>query len=266
MFFTYKEKGPATVLMYPSNQRPMTKYDITPNIPGKPNPIKEWRKQLKPSISDNFVQSNPTIQALENSVKTSTDMNLCKAQDNIYFLNDCKGVDSSSCVTGSFQIRRSASTVINKQFCWNSKQYLQSRCKTFDQNQTLGAHVDGNNYLRSSCVTYTDISSGDLTYNGDNFNSKIVTCNSSNNPIIYKPNNRVFKQQGGVSSSSRIARLKYDTIRNSTNKYDSLSANLDSSSHILNRKPVPCRGWRPRGKRPFSATDACIYTLNSANM
>jgi hypothetical protein len=31
-------------------------------------------------------------------------------------------------------------------------------------------------------------------------------------PVIYKPNNSQFAQQGGVSSSTRIARLKYDTI------------------------------------------------------
>jgi hypothetical protein len=44
---------------------------------------------------------------------------------------------------------------------------------------------------------------------------------STNNPaglqpvyvaVIYKPNNSQFAQQGGVSSSTRIARLKYDTI------------------------------------------------------
>ena len=266
MIFTYKHKGPATVFVYPSNQRPMTKYDTIPNIPGKPNPIKAWRKQISPSISQYQVQSHANIRSLDNSVKTIASTNTCDSYNDIHFINDCKGIDSSLCVTGSFNVKRSATTIINKKFCWNSKQYLQSRCKTFDQNQTLGIHVDGPNYLRSSCVTYTDISSGELTYDGNIFNSKIVTCNSSNTPIIYKPNNKSFKQQGGVSSSSRIAKLKYDTIRNSTNKYDSLLANLDSSSHILNRKPTPCRGWRPRGKRPFSETNACIYTLNSANM
>jgi len=263
MIFTYKDKGPATVFVYPSNQRPMTKYDTIPNIPGKPNPIKDWRKQLKPSVSQNPVQSHPTIQSLDNAVKTTNTKNSSKSHNDIHFINDCKGIDSKQCVTGSFDVRRSATTVINKKFCWNSKQYLQSRCKTYDQNQTLGSHIDGPNYLRSSCVTYTDLPSEDLKNNGNSFISQIVTCNSSDTPIIYKPSNKSFKQQGGVSSGSRIAKLKYDTIRNSTNKYDSLAANLDSSSHILNRKPVPCRGWRPRGKRPYSTSDACIYTLNT---
>jgi hypothetical protein len=144
---------------------------------------------------------------------------------------------------------RSITTIINKDFCWNSKQYLQSRCKTYDQNQTIGKST-GNEYeyFGTSCTSKSDG----------------TVCK----PVIHKPNNKKYGQQGGVSSSSRIAKLKYETIKNSTttNKYDSLLANLDSSSHILNRKPTPCRGWRPRGNRPYSATDACVYTLNSANM
>ena len=244
MLFTYKHnKGPATVFAYPSNQRPMTKYNSIPNIPGKPNPIKQWRKQLEPSVSQQSIQSHPTIQALENSVKTDNSK-LCKSYDDIYYNNTCNGViGSEPCITGTFEIRRSANTVINKEFCWNSKQYLQSRCKTYDQNQTLGTHVDGSKYYSALCTTAP---SGNV-------------CKS----VVYKPNNKQFKQQGGVSSGARIAKLKYDTIRNSTNKYDSLLANLDQSAHILNRKPVPCRGWRIRGNRPYSAECNQISSIDN---
>jgi hypothetical protein len=241
MLFTYKDKGPATVFAYPSNQRPMTKYNSIPNIPGKPNPIKQWRKQIAPSVSEDVIQSHPTMQSLENGVKT--DMDLCKSYTDVLYVDTCNGVSGSNpCVTGSFQITRSASTIIDKKFCWNSKQYLQSRCKTYDQNQTIGPHVEGTQYYSGSCIR---TSSG-------------TVCK----PIIHKPNNKSFQQQGSVSSSARIAKLKYDTIVKSstTNKYDSLLANLDSSSHILNRKPVPCRGWRPKGKRPYSATASCNQT------
>jgi hypothetical protein len=231
MLFTYTNKGPATAFVYASNQRPMTKYDSIPNIPGKPNPIKQWRKQLQPSVTQNRIQSHATIQTLDHAVKT--DASFCKAYTDIYNNEQCEGVANEPCVN----IRRSANTIINKKFCWNSKQYLQSRCKTFDQNQTLGAATSKPyEYIATSC--------------GSQFDDSIPTCN---NIVIHKPNNTQFKQQGGVSSGSRIAKLKYDTIRNSTNKYDSLLANLDQSAHILNRKPVPCRGWRVKGNRPYSA-------------
>jgi hypothetical protein len=244
MLFTYKDKGPATVFAYPSNQRPMTKYDSIEHIAGKPNPIKHWRKQLKPSVNTTVIQSHPTIQALENATNTqSLETDLCKSYNDIFYIDKCGDTDSKKCI----EVTRSANTIINKNFCWNSKQYLQSRCKTYHQNQSLGIHVDGPVYFGASCKT-----------------------DSSNNickPVIYKPNNSKFKQQGGVSSSSRIAKLKYDTIRYSTNKYDSLLANLDQSAHVLNRKPVPCRGWRPRGKRHHSeTTNACNQTSNVDNI
>jgi hypothetical protein len=222
----------------------MTKYNMTPNIPGKPNPIKQWRKQLKPSVTPiATVQSHATIQALENAVKTDIDDDLCKSYNDVYYVETCNGVPNSKpCATGSFHITRSANTIINKKYCSNTKQYLQSKCKTFNQNQTLGIHLSGPNYT-SSCS-----------------DAKGNKCN----PVIHKPNNKKFKQQGGVTSSSRIAKLKYDTIVNSTNKYDSLLANLDQSAHILNRKPVPCRGWRIRGVRPYTAD--CHQTSSFDNI
>lgn len=247
MLFTYTDKGPATVFAYRTNQRPMTKYDSISNIPGKPNPIKLWRKQLQPSVGST-VESHPTMNDLDKSTKTQIE-SICKSYNDIHFINECNG---SNCT-----ITRSASTIINKNFCWNSKQYLQRRSKTFDQNQTLGTHIDGPNYSRTSCVSYSTISSGKLKLNGESFTSEIPLCNNSNNPIIHKPNNKQFKQQGGVSSSSRIAKLKYDTIVSSTNKYDSLLANLDSSTHILNRKPTPCSGWRVSGKRDKNHLFTC---------
>jgi hypothetical protein len=228
LVFTYT-KGPATAFVYASNQRPMTKYDSIPNIPGKPNPIKQWRKQLQPSVSQNKVQSHATIQTLDHAVRT--DASFCNSYTDIYNNEQCQGLATKPCIN----IRRSANTIINKKYCSNSKQYLQSRCKTYNQNQTLGAPTGTpNEYFGASCTTKV--------------NSTEV-CK----PVIHKPNNKQFTQQGGVSSSSRIAKLKYDTIISSTNKYDSLLANLDQSAHILNRKPVPCRGWRINGNRPYSA-------------
>ena len=244
MNFTYnKWKGESTTYAYPSNQPHLTKYDSLVNLPGKPNPIKQWRKQLRPYVSSNTVQSHPTIQDIESSTKTdSTNVsNVSVIYDDIVQLNKCKGIESAPCTTGSFAVRRSASTIINKKFCWNSKQYLQSRCKTYDQNSQIGSNVEGTEFLSGACVN---------------------DCN--NKHVIYKPNNNQFRCQGGVSSGSRIAKLKYDTIRHSQNTYDSLLANLDSSTHILNRKPTPCVQWKVKGKRPYTATSICVNN-NSLN-
>ena len=253
MIYTYKpNKGPATTIAYRSNQPHFTKHDTCVNVPGKPNPIKQWRKQLAPYVNNYTVQSHPTIQDIDDAVKVQNPTllnsivqnSISKGVIDILHTNKCSGIPNSNpCVTGSNAIRRSANTIINKTFCWNSKQYLQSSCKTYDQNQQIGRNISGNKYLSGSCVN---------------------KCNLDNNVgVIYKPNNKPFQQQGGVTSSSRIAKLKYDTIRNSTNKYDSLLANLDSSTHILNRKPVNCTQWKVRGNRPYTADCKHIITTGS---
>jgi hypothetical protein len=38
-------------------------------------------------------------------------------------------------------------------------------------------------------------------------------------PLYYKPSNSKFASQGGVDSSARLTRLKYDTVTNSANTY-----------------------------------------------
>lgn len=226
MLFTYKDKGSATTLAVRSNQRHLTKYDTVINVPGKPNPIKHWRKQLAPYIGNAVQSKQRSIQDVDDAIKSSDPP--CEAHQDILFVNNCNGIeDSSPCVTGTFKVRRSANTIINKKFCWNSKQYLQSRCKTYDQNATIGKHLTDSSYQSGQCTN--------------------TSCN-----IIYKPNNTQFSQQGGVSSSSRIAKLKYDTIRSSTATYDSFLANLDNSNTVLSRKPVNCINWVRRGVRDNS--------------
>jgi hypothetical protein len=235
MLFTYKDKGSATTLAVRSNQRHLTKYDSIVNVPGKPNPIKHWRKQLAPYTGSEVQSKQKSIQDLDDAIKSSDPP--CEAHQDILFVNDCNGIeDSNPCVSGSFKVRHSANTIINKKFCWNSKQYLQSRCKTYDQNAAIGKYLTDSSYQSGQCNT----------------------CN-----IIYKPNNKQFSQQGGVSSSARIAKLKYDTIRSSSATYDSFLANLDNSNSVLSRKPVNCIHWVRRGVRNSKITCPQLIRLNN---
>jgi len=240
--YSYKDKGPANKLAVRSNQRHLTKSNSIVNIPGKPNPIKHWRKQLSAYVPNSApIQSKTTIQDLDDAIKTSAPS--CKGYQDILYVDKCIGVKGSNpCNTGSFQVKHSANTIINKKFCWNSKQYLQSRCKTFDQNATIGKH---------------------LTESGPEYRSGSCPIDPSCNIVIYKPNNKQFAQQGGVSSSARIAKLKYDTLRGSTSKYDSFLANLDSSNSILSRKPVKCINWVRRGVRKDNLSCPQIIRLNN---
>jgi hypothetical protein len=76
----------------------------------------------------------------------------------------------------------------NDHYNVSSQQYLHSRNKTYDQNifkepQATEIILDGNSNVPSK-----------------------KAC------VVYKPSNRKFSQQGGVSASSQINRLKYDSV------------------------------------------------------
>ena len=119
---------------------------------------------------------------------------------------------------------KSAVTLLKKNYYTNTSSYLKSRCMTYDQKQTL-SKIPKNIYL-DPCgnVLWPNNECGGLLgpqafYTQDcpdKCQSSTINCNGILKPpqvtTIYKPNNRPFQQQGAVSSSGRIAKLKYDTI------------------------------------------------------
>lgn len=81
-------------------------------------------------------------------------------------------------------------------------------------------------YLKSKCSTYEQLLTGISNDVNDKTKRSTLECATgcnNNNSInfTYKPNNEKFSQQGAVSSSSRIHRLKYDTITNNAASFKS---------------------------------------------
>jgi hypothetical protein len=118
-----------------------------------------------------------------------------------------RGGQIKSCICGavSNNLLQDTMTPIN-QYYTSTQQYLSSRTKNFEQNQ------------------YHNLKTGDSKSKPGTAQSLNNVYGSNNNvpycpngaaqyvPVYYKPNNPQFAQQGGVTSSSRIARVKYDTI------------------------------------------------------
>jgi hypothetical protein len=79
-----------------------------------------------------------------------------------------------------------------------------------------------NEFLRNKKMNYkyklpTSIAT-DSTYEVGGYggkNCKEIDCTTKNSNVIWKPNNKKYNVQGAVSSSSRIDRLKLETIRGS---------------------------------------------------
>jgi len=100
-----------------------------------------------------------------------------------------------------------SSGIISKKYYTSTQQYLASRCQSFEQNQY--------NYLRSGNASVkpgTNAASNNIYAANQEVTSCVTpVCRA---PVFYKPNNTKFAQQGGVSGSSYVARVKYDTITN----------------------------------------------------
>ena len=121
----------------------------------------------------------------------------------------------------------------------NTAAYLQSRCATYDQKISVE---------RLPTVTYfspegipidpTDSPTGTQVRQTENcFSPQIY--NTICNTTIYKPNNTQFAQQGGVSASSRLSRLKYNTLNQNGAEYNSASGAMGVNSGRYQSEPSP---------------------------
>lgn len=91
------------------------------------------------------------------------------------------------------------------------------------------------------------------TYPTANTNATTETFSSTESPLIkarynrvyYKPNNPQFAQQGAVTSSSKIARIKYDTITNAAASYTTAYGLHVANALAYN---VPANGYTIKDK------------------
>lgn len=136
-----------------------------------------------------------------------------------------------------------------KNYYTSSSQYLHGRNKTFKQNQfnslrMEGAHSDENVYSSNT------IQSCGTDENG----------NTSYVPVYYKPNNSKFANQGGVSSSTRLVRLKYDTITDVGSSYTAAFGKQTANALAYG---VPANGYTIKDKIGYPNT--CSYKFTAAH-
>jgi len=107
---------------------------------------------------------------------------------------------------------KTASTIVDKKYYTDSRAYLQSRGRTYAQNQGTGVKVDGLTYFDANGKPIhpsDDSTKGPPYYNKTSGDQP--DCPKPNQ-LVYKPSNQKFSTQGAVSSGSRLLRLKMDTI------------------------------------------------------
>ena len=235
MLFTYGKGGTLQQSTYPINSRPATNVDPSLNDfrgpgHGKPNPMKHWRKQLQPYYHSNSTQitidqiENPSVSILTNVVNDHVLTN------QLLSTNDCIGIKTpEGCKGGSYNIRRSGSTIINPKYSTSTRQYLQKKCKSFEQNQKRGKKT---NHTTSS-YQYTNC---------------FVNCSYLDNPltptikhttyVTHKASNPSFQTQGSVTAEGYIAKIKEQEIQK--NNHDQTKSIL-KLKHSKKLEPECCK-------------------------
>ena len=155
-------------------------------------PLKVWRKRL-----GNGTSGNVTLNQLQGTSVIATKQPI---HHGIYTdIDHVKQCVTPSIAVKAARLEQGSTKAYRSGYCSTNREYLQKRCKTFRQNQVQGKKL------------------ADFTFtSGEGSESPVVNgvprVTGVCNKITIKPSNRVFQEQGGVSSSSRTNRLKYDTV------------------------------------------------------
>lgn len=118
------------------------------------------------------------------------------------------------CCNPEKNVIKRATTILSKKYHTDSKSYLRSRNKLYDQKLTILPYPGVTYYNSDGEMLYPNNSPlGPQVYStGECFQN---ACSGNEQITIYKPNNRPFKVQGAVSSSTKIEKLKLDTVNKS---------------------------------------------------
>ncbi len=219
---------------------------------GRPRPLKLWRKQLQPrgtsrtKVTIGFINSpggivfrgtncncGPDTKNLyisedifEPKIKES--LADAKIQNNGYIqVGNPADANSYQINTGVYETRvmsscpatriiKSARSKMSRAYFTSSAAYLQARCKTYQQKLST-AKIPGVQYMNGNKPAWPTNAPGGPQeyYTGNCSTEKVYPLNpakSCKEITIHKPNNVKFGVQGAVSASSRLARLKLDTI------------------------------------------------------
>jgi hypothetical protein len=212
-------------------------------------PLKQWRKQLSSSnLARSLGNSNASIGMPMDRPggSTSTSTSTCNINNNSSAcynasLLEEEIIKDSPCT--SCQPIKPIITISDTSYTDN-KAYMQSRCVTYDQKQaynpapnvtyfsTAGIPIEPSPDANGTQVRETNNCYMPLKQQNNSYYGR---CNTT----IYKPNNVQFAQQGGVSSGSRISRLKYNTQNGYGAAYNSASGAVGINSGYYQTEPSP---------------------------
>ena len=199
------------------------------------------------------------------------------------------GVFDSKCIACNPEANVIKSGIVtqSQSYYTSRTQYLESRCRTYAQRESTTKLPDGTYYpTPTNNIPFTflypnDDPLGPQAYEPKNCaNPKIYNDNARNTPpnnycsTIYKPNNTQFARQGAVSGSTRIQKLKSDTITsNGFSYYSAYGATManagnfqgtnESNNYFVKNRNFPLSGYITLDKyRQNKLSGCCNITFS----
>ena len=196
------------------------------------------------------------------------------------------GVFDSNCIACNLEanVIKSGITTQSQSYYGSISQYLESRCRTYAQREST-TKVPGGTYYPSATnnIPFTflypdDDPRGPQVYEPKNCaNPKIYNYNplntSQNNycSTIYKPNNPQFARQGAVSGSTRLQKLKSDTITsNGFSYYSAYGATManagnfqgtnESNNYFVKNRNFPLTQYIALNKYRQNKLSGCCFS------
>lgn len=229
-------------------------------------PIRHWRKQYVRGNSISSMSSMSVGMPMDRPGGIGTVANAaihcstCSGavslkEDDVQELSTCKSCNPIK-----------PNTQISEKMYNDTKAYLSSRCLTYDQKLSTTKNPDATYFSPegipsepSDSALGSQVRETNNCYNYNCFNT------------IYKPNNSQFAQQGAVSSGSRLARLKYNTLNRNGAVFNSaigavginsgLYQTEASPSYYTKNKPQRVMVPYKRGTKSYCRTEysMCMY-------
>ena len=200
-------------------------------------PIRNWRKQYvrgisgSNSISGSNMSVGMPMDRPGGIVPVANETIHCMTCRGAISIKDDPVQDISVCKSCN-PIK--PNTQLSENMYNDTKAYLSSRCLTYDQKLSI---------IKNPAATYFSPEGRPLEPSASALGSQVRDTNNCFNydctNTIYKPNNSQFAQQGAVSSGSRLARLKYNTLNQYGAAFNSAAGAVGVNSGRYQTEPSP---------------------------
>jgi len=142
---------------------------------------------------------------------------------------------------------QTANGIVKQKYCTRHEELLYANNDTFDQNQ-FNYFIGGNANVEAGTPAAS--------------NNQYVSAGPNHCPVYYKPTNYKYSQNGGVDSSTRMDRLKYDTLNTIGASYKGAFGAAMSNALAYGVTTIGHTGYTAKDKLGFPPTLIPVISQN----